>query len=91
MFLQSLLTDHSLYVFPPFALVIAPLLKCSIPEQDFHGALTIIILEWKPRRFWWALQRSDANASFTMKSVFPREASDLVTPVVHPHNLDATV
>mgnify|MGYP006896117564 CR=1 FL=1 len=62
MFLQSLPTDHSLYVFPPFVLVIAPLLRCSIPEQDFHGAFTIIIPEWKPRRFWWALLQSLAVA-----------------------------
>lgn len=35
-------------------------------------------------------QRSDASASLTMKSGF-REASDLVTSVVHPDNLDAAV
>ena len=38
------------------------------------------------------MQRSDANASVTiLESVFPRVASDLVTPVVHTDNLDAAV
>ena len=55
-FLQSLPSDHNLYVFPPFVLI-APLLKCML-EQDFHGAFTIIIRDLKPRRFWWALLQS---------------------------------
>ena len=38
------------------------------------------------------VQRSDANASLTIfESVFPRLASDLVTPVSHPGNLEAAV
>ena len=38
------------------------------------------------------MQRSGANASVTiLESVFPRVASDLVTPVVHTDNLDAAV
>lgn len=38
------------------------------------------------------MQRSDANASLTiLESVFPKVACDLVTLVVHPHNLDAAV
>ena len=38
------------------------------------------------------IQRSDANVSVTvLESVFPRVASDLVTPVVHRDSLDAAV
>ena len=37
-------------------------------------------------------QRSDVNASLSiLESVFPRVASDFVTPVVHPDNLETAV
>ena len=40
------------------------------------------------------MQRSVANASlssFLLKNVFPRVASDLVTPVIHPDDLETAV
>ena len=55
-FAQSVPSDHNLYVFPPFVLI-APLLNCIL-EQDFHGAFTIIIPDFTPRRFCWALLQS---------------------------------
>ena len=54
-FVRPLPSDHN-YVFPPFVLI-APFLKCIL-EQDFYGTFTIIILDLKPRRFWWALLQS---------------------------------
>ena len=43
-FAQTLPSDHNLYVFLPFVLI-----------SPFHGAFTIVILDLKPRRFWWAM------------------------------------
>lgn len=57
-FAQTLPSDHNLYVLPPFALI-APFLK-FILEQGFHGAFTIVIPDFKPRRFWWALLKTFA-------------------------------
>ena len=38
------------------------------------------------------MQRSDVNASLSiLETVFPRVASDLVTPVIHPDNLETAV
>ena len=52
-FAQSLPSDHNLYLFPPFVLIVPLLL-----EQNFHGAFTIIIPDLRPKRFWWALLQS---------------------------------
>ena len=49
-FAQSLPSNHNLYVFLPFVLIVT-LLKCIL-EQDFHSAFTIIILDLRPTRFW---------------------------------------
>ena len=37
------------------------------------------------------MQRSDANALSILENVFSRAASDLVTPVIHPDNLETAV
>ena len=38
------------------------------------------------------MQRSVANASLSvLENVFPRLASDLVTPVIHPDDLETAV
>jgi len=61
MFLQSLLPDHNLYVFPPFILIILPLLKCILEQDSFciHipgleaytllvGVVTVACCRWSP-------------------------------------------
>ena len=49
---------HNIYVFPPFVLF-GPLLRYFV-DQDFRGALTLVVPDLCPRRFWWALLRAVA-------------------------------
>ena len=50
-FANPLPAGHNSYVFPPFVLL-GPLLRYVI-DQEFHCAFTLIVLDIRPRLFWW--------------------------------------
>ncbi|CAH3174737.1 unnamed protein product, partial [Porites lobata] len=55
-FAQLIPLEHNIYAFPPFVLL-GPLLRYFL-DQGFHGALTLVVPDLRPRRFWWALLQS---------------------------------
>ena len=55
---QLIPLEHNIYAFPPFVLL-GPLLKYFL-DQGFQGALTLVVPDLRPRRFWWALLQSVA-------------------------------
>ena len=57
-FAQPIPLEHNIYAFPPFVLL-GPLLRYFL-DQGFHGALTLVVPNLRPRRFWWALLQSVA-------------------------------
>ena len=57
-FAQPIPLEHNIYTFPPFVLL-GPLLRYFL-DQGFHGALTLVVPDLRPRRFWWALLQSVA-------------------------------
>lgn len=57
-FAQPIPLGHNIYVFPPFVLV-GPFLR-YVFDQSFRGALTLVVPDLHPRRFWWALLQSVA-------------------------------
>ena len=57
-FAQPIPLEHNIYAFPPFVLL-GPLLRYFL-GQGFQGALTLVVPDLRPRRFWWALLQSVA-------------------------------
>ena len=57
-FAQPIPLEHNIYAFPPFFLL-GPLLRYFL-DQGFHGALTLVVPDLRPRRFGWALLQSVA-------------------------------
>ena len=55
-FAQPISLEHNIYAFPPFVLL-GPLLRYFL-DQGFQGALTLVVPDLRPRRFWWALLQS---------------------------------
>ena len=63
-FAQPIPLEHNIYAFPPFVLL-GPLLRYFL-DQGFHGALTLVVPDLRPRRFWWALLQSVAVDSLLL-------------------------
>ena len=57
-FAQPIPLEHNIYAFPPFVLL-GPLLRYFL-DQGFHGALTLVVPDLRPRRFWGAVLQSVA-------------------------------
>ena len=57
-FAQPLPLEHNIYAFPPFVLL-GPLLRYFL-DRGFQRALTQVVPDLRPRRFWWALLQSVA-------------------------------
>ena len=63
-FAQPIPLEHNIYAFPPFVLL-SPLWRYFL-DQGFKGALTLVVPDLRPSRFWWALLQSVAVDRFLL-------------------------